>query len=74
METYITDAVFRKKIQLDQMDGGLNCVVFFFLYFLFLYISVVLMDNLSAVKHRGGFRTNLMEGALGFLPGAKNNG
>lgn len=34
--------------------------------------SVVMMDSLSAVKHGGGVRTNLMEGALGFLQGAKN--
>lgn len=34
--------------------------------------SVVMMDNLSAVKHGGGVRANLMEGALGFLQGAKN--
>lgn len=38
-------------------------------------VSGVLTDILSAEegKKTGSFRTNLMEGALGFLPGAKNN-
>lgn len=34
---------------------------------------VVFMDNLSAVKHNAGVRTNLIEGAVGFLLGAKND-